>query len=731
MAEYSSTSTGGTFDSGWIHARVVANTSYTSTSSTVTVTVKCYAVPTYSSVSSSWLKGKATKDANGNYGDGANVTLSGSTILMKTESFSVTRGTSDKTITCRAYVWGYGGGGIYDGDYDTASVSVTIPKLTTYTISYNANGGNTTTTPAAQTKYRDVNLTLSKTIPTKNITNSTSYTVTLSTNYPSGENTPLGNDSTKTVTATVNWNFNYWASTAAGATPTYTPGATYTENSTATLYAQWAVKSINYPSISFPDKTLNGYTFHGWATNPTATSAQYVPGSSLTITSSNQFYGVWIKNYIDPIISTLTTKRIDVDNNDDNNGIYCKTQVSWINGTGSVYKIEWQAISNTMTPTTITATLSFNNNTWSVTSSTSNYPVTILSSDLDTITFRVKGLSIDNSWDISTSVIDDNNHKIIKKTILSAAFFTMDFLKGGHGITIGGPAVTTDFHIAMSTIHEDKPIIIKDNTIDRDGTSVSSNYYSKIIGFQDKDDENIAYIQANQKSDGTIGASLVCYGEDGNGNAVSNVIRANVAANGTKNYEISDPTAFRTALNIPTIGGTSGNYWNLIPKIESDGVMEIGKFLDFHATADDTSDYKYRITADTNYLKLSGGLILDNHAGPIGSTTSASGTVSVAAAEKKAACSVSLNPGKWVVTGNVYFKVTGSGYRVLSISSTSGSISNGATYHTIQLPGVSGYYSMSQIVAIIENTSTTTYYLNVQAESAATIEGCLRAIRIA
>ena len=130
-------------------------------------------------------------------------------------------------------------------------------------------------------------------------------------------------------------------------------------------------------------------------------------------------------------------------------------------------------------------------------------------------------------------------------------------------------------------------------------------------------------------------------------------------------------------------------------------------------------------------LSVTGSITIGNHAGPIGSTTSASGTVSVAAQEKKAACSVSLNPGKWVVTGNVYFKVLGSGYRVLSISSTSGSISNGATYHTIQLPGVSGYYSMSQVVAIIENSSTTRYYLNVQAESAATIEGCLRAIRIA
>ena len=522
------TSTGGTFDSGYIHARVKVERTDSNTSSSIKV--YCYAVPTYSSVKSSWLKGKATKDANGNYGDGENVNLpvnSNTTtgVLMKTETFNVDRGTADKTITCRAYVWGYGGGGIYDGDSDTASISVTIPKLTSYAISYNANGGNTTTTPAAQTKYYGQDLTLSKTIPTKNITNSTSYTVTLSSNYPAGENAPIGDDSIKTVTATVNWNFNRWASTTAGATPTYTPGATYTANSTAVLYAQWTTKSINYPSISFPDKALNGYTFHGWATTSAATSAQYVPGSSLIVTTPNHFYGVWVKNYIDPIISTLTTKRIDANNNDDNYGIYCKTQVSWTNGTGNVHKIQWEAISNTMTPTTITTILSFNNNVWSVTSSTSNHPVVILSSDSNTITFRVKGLDENNSWDINVSAIDNNNHKVAKKTILSAAFFTMDFLNGGHGIAIGGPATTVDlFDINIPT-----------------------------------------------KITSTATAALTVSG--------------NTILNGT--------------LNNYTIDSTDEKRFEIIPTVHSDGVMEIGQYIDFHASNTDTSDYAVRLNCDS------------------------------------------------------------------------------------------------------------------------------------
>ena len=220
MATYSSTSTGGTFDYGYIHARVEAITSYSDTSTSVTVTVKCYAVPTYSSVSSSWLKGKATKDANGNYGEGANVTLSGSTILMKTESFSVTRGTSDKTITCRAYVWGYGGGGMYDGDYDTASVSVTIPKLKSYVVSYDGNkpsaaSGSVSGLPGNQTKWQGINLTLSRDIP-----------------------------------SLTNYNFKGWADTNNGSV-VIAPGVatTYSGNTNKTYYAIWELAYI-LPSVT-------------------------------------------------------------------------------------------------------------------------------------------------------------------------------------------------------------------------------------------------------------------------------------------------------------------------------------------------------------------------------------------------------------------------------------------------------------------------------------------------
>lgn len=46
--------------------------------------------------------------------------------------------------------------------------------------------------------------------------------------------------------------------------------------------------------------------------------------------------------------------------------------------------------------------------------------------------------------------------------------------------------------------------------------------------------------------------------------------------------------------------------WGAIPYVGVDGVMEIGKYIDFHATNNDTSNNSARITADTSGLTISG-----------------------------------------------------------------------------------------------------------------------------
>lgn len=66
------------------------------------------------------------------------------------------------------------------------------------------------------------------------------------------------------------------------------------------------------------------------------------------------------------------------------------------------------------------------------------------------------------------------------------------------------------------------------------------------------------------------------------------------------------------AANSQKLGGYSltngNNYFNVIPLISDDGVMEVGHYLDFHNTSPSTLDYDVRIQAEDSRLIVSGGL---------------------------------------------------------------------------------------------------------------------------
>lgn len=65
-----------------------------------------------------------------------------------------------------------------------------------------------------------------------------------------------------------------------------------------------------------------------------------------------------------------------------------------------------------------------------------------------------------------------------------------------------------------------------------------------------------------------------------------------------------------TTLNNYQIVGTSGHRWTNVGLIDASGVMEIGKYLDFHDTNADTSDYTNRLTSSgSGTLQLNGNTI--------------------------------------------------------------------------------------------------------------------------
>lgn len=238
---------------------------------------------------------------------------------------------------------------------------VQIPAKSSYTVAYNANGGSGA--PGSQTKWYGENLTLSSTKPTRtgysfagwntnssgtgtNYSSGGSYTsnsgvtlyakwtpntYTISYNANGGSGQPGNQTKTYGVNLTLSttkpsrtgYTFKNWNTASNGSGTPYNSGGTYSTNAGATLYAQWTANTyyVKYngngsTSGSMSNSThtygaakaltsnaysKTGYTFKGWSTSKTATSATYTNGqsvSNLTATAGGtvELFAIWQAN---------------------------------------------------------------------------------------------------------------------------------------------------------------------------------------------------------------------------------------------------------------------------------------------------------------------------------------------------------------------------------------------------------------------------------------------------
>lgn len=115
---------------------------------------------------------------------------------------------------------------------------------------------------------------------TKGETTTNGYTVTFNPNGGFCDKTSL------TAINTVQWKFNGWNTAANGSGTSYAAGSSYSKDSGATMYAQWADSIKTYGSIVLPTPTKTGYKFIGWAESADASSGitgSYQPEKSLTL----------------------------------------------------------------------------------------------------------------------------------------------------------------------------------------------------------------------------------------------------------------------------------------------------------------------------------------------------------------------------------------------------------------------------------------------------------------
>ena len=147
---------------------------------------------------------------------------------------------------------------------------------TTYTVSYNANGGSVSPTSASVAAGSTTTLPT----PTK------SFKITYKPNGTGAEGTPAAQ--------TVNLTCKGWATSSTATSASYSCGASYKPTASITLYAVW--NSSVTATLSSTVPTRDGYTFQGWGTSSSATTATYQPGRSITLTENTTLYAVWKKN---------------------------------------------------------------------------------------------------------------------------------------------------------------------------------------------------------------------------------------------------------------------------------------------------------------------------------------------------------------------------------------------------------------------------------------------------
>ena len=106
-----------------------------------------------------------------------------------------------------------------------------------------------------------------------------------------------------------------------------------------------------------------------------------------------------------------------------------------------------------------------------------------------------------------------------------------------------------------------------------------------------------------QKELGSSTAKWNIYGDlHGNATTATTATKLGTANKGSSMQPIYLSSGAPTACTIPS----NGAWWSAVPQILQDGVMEIGKYIDFHTTSNGTTDYDVRITAATTGLTISG-----------------------------------------------------------------------------------------------------------------------------
>ena len=436
--------------------------------------------------------------ANDSVGTGGFTSPSGGTVSKSlvtrtgNAKYRWTRGKSTATKTVKVTTVNSSG---YMNGTSSKSISVTVPALASYTITFDANGG--LGAPGAQTKWYGETLTLSTTKPTRTgytflgwstsdtataatweaggsyTTNASDIlyavwqanTFTVSYNANGGEGAPESQTKTYGVDLTLSsveptrtgYDFLGWATSSSATVATWTAGGTYANDASAVLYAVWAAdtytitfnanngtgaptaqtKTYGVPLVlSSTVPTRTNYDFLGWSTSSTATTAAYAAGGTYTANEDALLYAVWKTAYWSPRLTDLAAKRVTSSGEDDDEGTYIHVSFAW-----EVCTLVSNAAATCTATVLLNGTQEFQN------------PVTVSGTSGTVSVILTNAISTDYSYSLVITFTDTYGGTSSATTIVSQSFFMLDFKAGGHGVGIGSPALETDVMRVGFDIH--------------------------------------------------------------------------------------------------------------------------------------------------------------------------------------------------------------------------------------------------------------------------------------
>lgn len=323
----------------------------------------------------------------------------------KTVSFSVnvSRGTANKTINWSVGFWQYTDK-VQQTRKHLGEGTATVSKKPSYTITYKPNGG--TGGPSSQTKWYGDTLKLSTSKPTR-----------------------------------TGYSFSKWNTNSGGTGTIYASGANYTANAAATLYAQWTANTYTVTfnanggtggpttqtktygkdlTLSTSKPTKTNYTFLGWATSKTATTAKYSAGDTYSANEAVTLYAVWQLSYVAPTITNFSVDRCDDKKNEVDEGTYAFVSFDWATEkTASKVVVEWRDTSTS---------------TWS----SQEFTISGTSGTFSQACCK-GGLNVDKSYIIKATVYDAGGSNYVQKT-LTNVLYALDILNGGTGAAFGKAA---------------------------------------------------------------------------------------------------------------------------------------------------------------------------------------------------------------------------------------------------------------------------------------------------